>query len=102
MYEILPWVGVGILLFLCLPILLTQKLILEVSTWVLRLALIGLLSAGVYLAFRPGELPAGQRGRGDACEQRAGVGGVVGSVTFLTENGADPGHTDRRLHGPAG
>jgi hypothetical protein len=58
MYEILPWVGLGILLFLCLPIPLTQKLILAVSTWVLRLMLIGLLAAGVYLAFRPGELPA--------------------------------------------
>jgi hypothetical protein len=60
MYEqILPWVGLGVLLFLCLPIPAIQKLILEVSTWSLRLAMIALLAGGAYLWFRPGELPAG-------------------------------------------
>jgi len=59
MYEqILPWVGLGVLLLLCLPIPPIQKFVLEVSAWALRLAMIGLLAAGAYLWFRPGELPA--------------------------------------------
>ena len=56
--QILPWVGLGGLFFLCLPIPLVQKLVLEVSVWALRLGMIGLLAAGAYLWFRPGELPA--------------------------------------------
>src|SRR5262245_40139056 len=56
--QILPWVGFGVLLLLCLPIPAVQKLVLEVSTWSLRLAMIGLLAAGAYLWFRPGDLPA--------------------------------------------
>lgn len=59
MYDILPWVGLGVLFFLCLPIPLTQKIVLEVSSWVLRLGLVGLLAGGVYLWFRPGEMPGG-------------------------------------------
>src|SRR6476620_7126869 len=59
MYEpILPWFGLALLLFLCLPIPLVQKLVLEVSTWALRLGMIALLAGGVYLWFRPGDLPA--------------------------------------------
>ena len=59
MYEqILPWVGLGVLFILCLPISPIQKLVLEVSAWALRLGMIGLLAAGVYLWFRPGNLPA--------------------------------------------
>jgi hypothetical protein len=59
MYEqILPWVGLGVLFILCLPISPVQKLVLEVSAWALRLGMIGLLAAGVYLWFRPGNLPA--------------------------------------------
>jgi hypothetical protein len=59
MYDILPWIGVGVLFLLCLPILPVQKLVLEVSSWALRLALIGLLLGGAYLWFRPGAMPAG-------------------------------------------
>ena len=58
MYDILPWVGLGILLLLCLPILPVQRVVLAVSSWALRLALIGILAGGAYLWFRPGEMPA--------------------------------------------
>ncbi|MCI0700436.1 MAG: hypothetical protein L0241_05085 [Planctomycetia bacterium] len=60
--QILPWAGLVVVLFLCLPISPIQKLILEVSTWSLRLGMIGLLAAGVYLWFRPSELPSGVSG----------------------------------------
>jgi len=59
MYDILPWIGLGILFFLCLPIPSVQKVLLEVSAWVVRLTMIGLLAGGVYLWFRPDDLPAG-------------------------------------------
>ena len=58
MYDILPWAGLGILLLLCLPILPVQRVVLAVSSWALRLALIGILAGGAYLWFRPGEMPA--------------------------------------------
>jgi hypothetical protein len=59
MYErIVLWVGVGVLLLLCLPISRIQKLVLEISAWALRLAMIALLAAGAYLWFRPGQMPA--------------------------------------------
>jgi hypothetical protein len=58
MYDILPWVGLGVLLVLCLPILAVQKLVLVASSWVLRIALVGLLVAGAYLWFRPVDMPA--------------------------------------------
>jgi hypothetical protein len=58
MYEqILPWVGLGALLLLCLPIPSVQKVVLEVSAWALRLAIIALLAGGAYLWFRPGDMP---------------------------------------------
>src|SRR5262245_12621510 len=56
--QVLPWVGLGILLLLCIPFAPVQKLVLEVSAWSLRLAMIGLLAAGAYLWFRPGDMPA--------------------------------------------
>jgi hypothetical protein len=59
MYEqILLWVGLGVLLFLCLPIPPVQKLILTVSAWALRLGMIALLAAGAYLWFNPEAMPA--------------------------------------------
>jgi hypothetical protein len=58
MNDILPWLGFGILLFLCLPILPVQKVVLDVSSWLLRIALVGLLAGGAYLWFRPHGLPA--------------------------------------------
>ena len=57
--HVLPWIGLGVLALLCLPIPPVQKLVLEVSAWALRLGLIALLAGGAYLWFRPGELPAG-------------------------------------------
>lgn len=56
--QILPWVGFGVLLLLCLPIPSLQKLLLEVAAWGLRLGLIALLAGGAYLWFWPGELPS--------------------------------------------
>jgi hypothetical protein len=62
MYEQLlpwaPWAGLALLAVFCLPIACLQKLVLEVTAWGLRLALLALLAAGAYLWFRPGELPA--------------------------------------------
>jgi hypothetical protein len=59
MYEqILPWVGLGVLLLLCLPIPSVQKVVLEVSAWALRLGMIALLAAGAYLWFRPDDMPS--------------------------------------------
>jgi hypothetical protein len=60
--RIMLWVGLGVLLVLCLPISRIQKLVLEIFAWSLRLAMIGLLAAGAYLWFRPGEMPAAVSG----------------------------------------
>jgi hypothetical protein len=57
MHDILPWLGLVALLTLCLPILPVQRVVLDVSTWALRLALVALLLAGAYLWFRPGDMP---------------------------------------------
>src|SRR5262245_61030426 len=56
--QVLPWVGLVVLLILCLPVPPIQKVVLEVSAWSLRVVMIGLLAGGVYLWFRPSELPA--------------------------------------------
>jgi hypothetical protein len=59
MYEqIIAWVGLALLLVLCLPFPRIQKPLLEVSAWALRLALLSLLGAAAYLWFRPQDLPA--------------------------------------------
>jgi hypothetical protein len=59
MYEqVITWAGLALLAILCLPFAGLQKLILEVSAWVLRLALLALLGAAAYLWFRPQDLPA--------------------------------------------
>src|SRR5262245_29120521 len=56
--QIIPWVGLGVLFLLCLPIRFLQKLVLEVSVWGLRLGMLALLLGGAYLWFAPGDLPA--------------------------------------------
>jgi hypothetical protein len=59
MYEqVIAWAGLALLLVLCLPLPRIQKLLLEVSAWALRLALLGLLGAAAYLWFQPQNLPA--------------------------------------------
>ena len=58
MYDFLPWVGLVVLFFLCLPILPVQRIVLDVSSWALRIALVGLLAGGAYLWFRPHDMPA--------------------------------------------
>lgn len=60
--QVVLWVGLGVLFLLCLPITSIQKLVLGIFAWVLRLAMIGLLAAGAYLWFRPGEMPAAVSG----------------------------------------
>jgi hypothetical protein len=59
--EILPWLtcaGALLLAILCLPVASIARLVVEVSTWVLRLALFGLLALGGYLWLRPADMPA--------------------------------------------
>jgi hypothetical protein len=55
--PVITWVGLALLLVLCLPFATVQKLVLEVYGWVLRLALLALLGGAAYLWFRPKELP---------------------------------------------
>jgi hypothetical protein len=55
--QVIVWVGLALLLLLCLPFAGIQKLVLEISAWALRLALLALLGAAVYLWFRPDDLP---------------------------------------------
>jgi hypothetical protein len=56
--QVIAWAGLALLVVLCLPFARIQKLVLEISAWALRLALLGLLGAAVYLWFRPQDLPA--------------------------------------------
>jgi hypothetical protein len=56
--PVIALVGLTLLLVLCLPSARIQKLVLELSALVLRLALLGLLGAVAYLWFHPGDLPA--------------------------------------------
>ena len=51
-------VGLALLLVLCLPFVRIQKLVLELSALVLRLAFLALLGAAAYLWFHPSDLPA--------------------------------------------
>lgn len=60
--QLLPlaaWAGAILLAICCLPIFGIARVVVEVATWVLRLALLALLAGGAYLFFRPGDLPAG-------------------------------------------
>jgi hypothetical protein len=57
MFDFIPWVGLAVLVLLCLPIPLMQRVILQISSWALRLAIIGLLLGGAYLWFRPDAMP---------------------------------------------
>jgi hypothetical protein len=56
--QVIAWAGLALLLLLCLPFARIQKLVLEVSAWALRLALLALLGAAAYLWLRPADLPA--------------------------------------------
>jgi hypothetical protein len=55
--PILVGVGLVVLLILCLPFGAIQKLILEVSALVLRLALLAVVGLGAYLGFYPDRFP---------------------------------------------
>jgi hypothetical protein len=56
--PVIALVGLALLLVLCLPFARVQKLVLELSALVLRLAILALLGAAAYLWFQPGDLPA--------------------------------------------
>jgi hypothetical protein len=56
--QVIAWVGLALVLLLCLPIARLQKLVLELYAWALRLALLAVIGAAAYLWFRPGDLPA--------------------------------------------
>ena len=56
--PVIVLVGLALLLVLCLPFARLQKLVLELSAFVLRLALLALLGAAAYLWFHPGDMPA--------------------------------------------
>ena len=51
------WGGLVLLAILCLPIGSCQKFVLSFTSWLLRLALLGVLAGGAYLYFRPDEMP---------------------------------------------
>jgi hypothetical protein len=58
MYEhVIAWIGLALLLLLCLPFPVIQKLVLRIYGWALRLVLLALLGAAAYLWFRPEQLP---------------------------------------------
>jgi hypothetical protein len=58
LYErVIAGVGLVLLVLLCLPFGRVQKLVLEISAWTLRLALLALLGAAAYLWFHPADLP---------------------------------------------
>jgi hypothetical protein len=56
--PVIALVGLALLLVLCLPFARIQKLVLELSALVLRLAFLALLGAAAYLWFHPSDLPA--------------------------------------------
>lgn len=51
------WAGLVLVALLCLPIRGLQKMVLFLSTWLLRLTVLAVLAGGAYLFFRPGDLP---------------------------------------------
>jgi hypothetical protein len=74
--------GLAVLLVLCLPLARVQKLVLELSAWALRLALLALLGAAAYLWFYPADLPA---------EVADAFNNVVGSFPRLRGVAPEPG-----------
>jgi hypothetical protein len=59
MPEYVPlWAAFALLLVLCLPFAAARKVVLEISSWGLRLALLALLAGGAFLWFRPASVPA--------------------------------------------
>jgi hypothetical protein len=56
--PVIAWTGLALLLLVCMPLATIQKLVLEISAWGLRLALLGVVGAAAWLWFQPGNLPA--------------------------------------------
>jgi hypothetical protein len=55
--HLLLWAAFALVLVLCLPFAAARKVVLEVSSWGLRLGLLALLACGAYLWFRPASVP---------------------------------------------
>ena len=55
--QIIAWVGLAVLLLVCLPFARVQKVVLTICALVLRLMLLGVIGAAAYLWFRPADLP---------------------------------------------
>jgi hypothetical protein len=55
--HLLLWAAFALVSVLCLPFAAARKVVLEVSSWGLRLALLALLACGAYLWFRPAAVP---------------------------------------------
>jgi hypothetical protein len=56
--HIFLWAAFALVLLLCLPFAGSRKVVLEVSSWGLRLALLAILAGGAFLWFRPASVPA--------------------------------------------
>jgi hypothetical protein len=56
--QIIAWVGLALLLLVCLPFARIQKVVLTVCAGALRLALLAVVGSAAYLWFRPEDLPA--------------------------------------------
>jgi hypothetical protein len=56
--PILLWAAFALVLLLCLPFAAARKVVLEISSWGLRLVLLALLAGGAFLWFRPASVPA--------------------------------------------
>jgi hypothetical protein len=83
MFEhILVWAGLVLLALLCLPFAGVQKLVLEVSAWVLRLALLALVAAAGVLWARPELLPAEAASLFDRLPEVRAIFPEPGSPTF--------------------
>ena len=80
--QLIPWAawaGLVLLAILCLPIGCCQKFVLGLTSWVLRLTLLGVLAGGAYLYFRPGELPT---------QVSSALDNVPGLLSLLPERSA--------------
>jgi hypothetical protein len=55
--QVLAWAVLVVLLILCLPFTGLSRLVLEITVWGLRLAMIALLAGAGYLWFYPDQMP---------------------------------------------
>jgi hypothetical protein len=77
-FPYLPWIGMALLIVLCMPLAGIQKLVLELYALALRLIMLGLAIAGAYLWFYPEDVPST-------------VAETFRSIPLLSENLPAPG-----------